>query len=169
MLPFLVLSCLMAAPSPAGVSASYAPSWTELRETLQQMGDPQGTSRVYRKNPGLQETFSEEEAFARYIAQWRGRLLPLPARPDDLEPEIATVQVTESPAKVVVYVTFHNPEPQGRLTFLKLTWVDRSLSQVNFYTGFVQVAPKKGSHHGDSYYGSNPYYGSYGYYNRRWE
>jgi hypothetical protein len=116
----------------------YVPTWPELRQTVLQLTSEEGTAQLFKDNARLGGTYAGAERFGETIAKWRGRVLPLPANRDELDPAITTVAVHPQFDNVVVMFTFHSQENAGGLTFLKLTYDGKSLAKVDFFRGFLR-------------------------------
>jgi hypothetical protein len=140
MLPFLLVPCVILGAAPPSAGA-YQPTWQDLRQIVAQLRSAEGTALLYQNHPGLARAYGDENSFNDLAGKWRDRLIPLPADPDDLDPGVATLEMRNANGLVVAYFTFHNPEPAGSLTFLKLSWEGRSLARTDYYRGFVRVTP----------------------------
>jgi hypothetical protein len=125
---------------PAGPE-DYYPAWPDLRKIVTQLLSPEGAAQLFQSQPRLADRYGEERHFIDLATKWCDRLIALPANLDDLDPDRTTVEMQGGRGSAVAYFTFHNLEPAGSLTFLKLTWEGKSLVKADFYRGFVRVTP----------------------------
>lgn len=150
MTPAFLLPCLVFC-TPAPQPSASVPSWSELRETVLQLKQPEGATELFKRHPRLAAAYAEPTSLGDQMQKWRDRLIPLPADPETVDPAVITVQVRDLQDSAVVIVTFHNPATKGSLTFLKLTWEAKSLVKVECFHGFRREIPARESGPEDYY------------------
>ena len=64
-------------------------AWADVHRDLQDLRTEQGARRLYRKQPGLAQTYATEDEFVKAPPPWRARLGEIPEKRPDLAQIVA--------------------------------------------------------------------------------
>lgn len=109
--------------------------WAELKSLVAALSTEEGSRDFFRKTYRLSQGFSSEAHFLEYVAPWRPSLRLLPDQ-EEQAGEVVELRVIEKREGLSIYLTFFRDKaPPGDLVFLRTTWVNGELIQVNFLKG----------------------------------
>lgn len=141
-----LISSTLALPlaSQESTQLQLSPSeWTSLRALVQALLTEEGSRGLFRQTYRLSQSFTSEVHFLDYVAPWRTGLRPLPERQEKAG-DVVDLRVIEKREGLSIYVTFfRGTRPPGDLVFLRTTWVNGELTQLNLLKG--SSAPREDS------------------------
>lgn len=139
---FCTLALPLAPQEPTQFQLSPS-EWTSLRALVQSLTTEEGSRALFRQTYRLSQSFTSEFHFLEYVAPWRSGLRALPERQEKAG-DVVDLRVIEKREGLSIYVTFfRGTRPPGDLVFLRTTWVNGELTQLNLLKG--SSAAREGS------------------------
>ena len=139
--PRTQLAFPLSSPFPLAEAVNL-PEWPWILRMTELIQTDDGSQELLRLMPLVAARYADPSYFLDYVQKWRDRIPVLPAGPEGPETIPSSWILLENGQARSITITFYPPASGNRITLLKISFVDKQVTQLEFLSGFTNVLPR---------------------------
>jgi hypothetical protein len=122
------------------------PEWSQIRRMTELIKTDRGSLDLLHEMPQVEAKYGNASYFLDLIQKWRDRIPILPKTPDSDDENDSSWVVLENGQSRTISITFRHEIPENSVSIMRVTWVDKQITNLTFSGGFDNVLPQRNRH-----------------------